>query len=138
MFQFVDLEVLVRKSFYLYFVVFTLLILIFIIGHTALGASRWLRIGELSLQPSEFAKISTILLISYLLSGNREWGIKIKNFSIKIKNRFLQSFIVTSPLLFMVLIQPDLGTTISIFLVFIGLLYISNLEKKYFLIALIN
>jgi len=137
LFQFVDLEVLVRKSFYLYFVVFTLLILIFIIGHTALGASRWLRIGELSLQPSEFAKISTILLISYLLSGNREWGIKIKNFSIKIKNRFLQSFIVTSPLLFMVLIQPDLGTTISIFLVFIGLLYISNLEKKYFLIALI-
>jgi len=137
LFQFVDLEVLVRKSFYLYLIVFTLLILIFIIGHTALGASRWLRIGELSLQPSEFAKISTILLISYLLSGNREWGIKIKNFSIKIKNRFLQSFIVTSPLLFMVLIQPDLGTTISIFLVFIGLLYISNLEKKYFLIALI-
>jgi rod shape determining protein RodA len=136
-FQFVDLEVLVKKSFYLYLVVFILLLLIFVIGHTALGASRWLRIGELSLQPSEFAKISTILLISYILSGYREWTLRLKKITLKIKNRFIQSFILTLPLLVMVLIQPDLGTTISIFLVFVGLLFISSFEKKYFLIALI-
>jgi len=40
-------------------------------------------------------------------------------------------------LLVLVLIQPDLGTTISIFLIYIGLLLISNFEKKYFLYILI-
>lgn len=131
--QFIDLNFLLKKSFYLYFTVFGLLLLIFVIGHTALGASRWLRVGELSLQPSEFAKISVILLISFILSSNLVWKYRF----IKLKNRFLQSFLLTSPLLIMVLIQPDLGTTISIFLIFIGLLFISSFPKKYFLFALI-
>jgi len=138
--QFVDIDVLVKKSLYLYLFVFTLLILIFIIGHTALGASRWIKIGEYSLQPSEFAKISIILVISKILSGEN-----FKLFSNQkrqkiislLENRFIQSFLITIPLLLMVLIQPDLGTTISIFLVFIGMLFISNFPKKYFLYALI-
>jgi rod shape determining protein RodA len=127
--QFVDLRFLVDKSFYLYSLVFILLILIFIIGHTVLGASRWLRIGELSLQPSEFAKISIILLTTKILSEEKTWKFK----SLRISNRYIQALLLALPLLFMVLVQPDLGTTISMFLVFSGLLYISNFDKKYFL-----
>ena len=131
--QFVDLEFLLKKSIYLYIFDLVLLILIFIIGHSALGASRWLKIGELSLQPSEFAKITVILLISYILSRNESWNYKF----IKIKNRFVQSFLVTFPLLFLVIIQPDLGTTISIFLIFTGLLFISSFDKRFFVAILI-
>lgn len=131
--SFIDLEFLVKNSKYLYIFVFVLLILIFLVGYTTLGASRWLRFGEFSIQPSEFAKISIILLVSHILSTNHTWNFK----PIKVSNRFLQASIVTIPLLFMVLIQPDLGTTISIFLLFVGLFYISNFDKKYFLFALI-
>jgi rod shape determining protein RodA len=130
---FIDIDFLVKYSIYIYFSVFILLILIFGIGHTALGASRWLRFGDLSLQPSEFAKFSIILLISGVLSYPRTW--RFKRF--EIKNRFLQSFLLTAPLLAMVLVQPDLGTTISIFLIYIGLLFISSFHKKYFLFILI-
>ena len=139
-FQYIDLKFLINKSFYLYFGVFILLLLIFAVGHTTLGASRWLKVGELSLQPSEFAKISVILILTKVLSNNKIWELKMPSFigrSFFIKNRFIQALIVTTPLLFMVLIQPDLGTTISIFLLFVGLIYISNFEKKYFLLALI-
>lgn len=130
---FIDLDFFIKYSKYVYIGVFVLLVLIFIIGHTALGSSRWLRLGEYSIQPSEFAKVSVVLLISQILSNNFVWDLKY----LKIKNRFLQAAILTIPLLFMVLIQPDLGTTISIFLLFVGLFYISNFQKKYFLFFII-
>jgi rod shape determining protein RodA len=139
--QFIDAEVLVKNSIYLYLAVMLLLILIFLVGYTTLGASRWLRVGELSLQPSELAKISVILLITQILSNNFKIDkfliSKLPKISNLFSNRFVLSFIFFTPIASLVLIQPDLGTTISIFFIFIALIFISSLEKKYFLFAFI-
>jgi rod shape determining protein RodA len=105
------------------------LVLIFIIGHTALGASRWLKIGSLSIQPSEFAKISLILLLTNIWSGLKVWNLKI----LEIRNRFLQGFLLFVPLISLVLIQPDLGTSIIIFLIFLIMLTFSSFNKNYIL-----
>jgi len=129
--QYIDVPFFVKYSIYFYIFVSFLLILIFIIGHTALGASRWLKIGELSLQPSEMAKIAVIFLNTKLLID--ETGLKIYRFVLE--NKFLKTLIFTLPLIFMVLIQPDLGTTISIGLIYLGIILISDFNKIWFLLA---
>ena len=129
--QYIDTPFFIKYSIYFYFFVSFLLLLIFIIGHTALGASRWLKIGELSLQPSEMAKIAVIFLNTKLLID--ETGLKIYKFVLE--NKFLKTIIFTLPLIFMVLIQPDLGTTISIGLIYLGIILISDFNKIWFLLA---
>lgn len=125
--QFIDIEFYIKYSYYIYFFVLALLILIFIIGHTALGASRWLKVGSLSIQPSELAKISLLLVITNIWSNVKEWKLKF----IRINNKFVQGFVIFVPMVFLVLIQPDLGTSIMISLIFFTLLFISNFDKKY-------
>jgi rod shape determining protein RodA len=127
--QVIDSDFFINYSKYIYSFVILLLVLIFIIGHTALGASRWLKIGSLSIQPSEFAKISLILLLTNIWSGLKVWNLKI----VEIRNRFLQGFLLFVPLISLVLIQPDLGTSIIIFLIFLIMLTFSSFNKNYIL-----
>ena len=131
--QYFDVDFFVKYSSYFYTLVLSLLVLIFIVGHTALGASRWLKVGALSIQPSELAKIAVIFFNTKILLG--QFFLKLKNF--QIKNKFFLSFSLTSFLLLLVIVQPDLGTTIAITLIFIGLIVISNFNKMWFLIAFI-
>ncbi len=129
----IDTNFFVNKSFLFYFLIVFLLLLVYTIGHTALGASRWLRVGELSVQPSEFAKVSLILLLSKIWVDRSEWNLKF----LVLKNKFIKSLIVFIPLITFVLIQPDLGTSIIIFLVFMNLLLVSPFPKRYIVYFLI-
>jgi rod shape determining protein RodA len=52
-----------------YAVSMVLLVLVLAVGHTALGAQRWLSFGPLELQPSELMKISLILALARYLHG---------------------------------------------------------------------
>lgn len=131
--QLFDVEFFVKYSFYFFVVVSILLILIFIIGHTALGASRWLKIGALSIQPSEMAKIVLIFINTKIFL--KELKIKFKKF--QITNIYLQSFLISAPLIFLVIIQPDLGTTISMTLIFVSILTLTNFNKMWFLMLFI-
>jgi rod shape determining protein RodA len=125
----VDVNFFIKNSFYFYILILFLLLLVYVIGHTALGASRWLKIGELSVQPSEFAKVSLILFLTKIWIDEKVWNFKF----FILKNKFIKSLIVFLPLISFVLIQPDLGTSIIIFLVFFNLLLISPFNKKYIL-----
>lgn len=131
--QFIDVDFFVKYSFYFYGFICVLLILIYIIGHTALGASRWLKIGELSIQPSEMAKIAVIFVNTQILLSSGVLKLRNKVFS----NKYLKSALFSIPLIFLVLLQPDLGTTIAISLIYFGILIISNFNKMWFLIAFI-
>jgi cell division protein FtsW len=74
------------------------------IGVTELGSSRWLRLGPLSIQPSELAKLSLALYLADRLArqGERTWNI----------TTFKHTILPTLGVLGLVLFQPDLGTTI--------------------------
>lgn len=131
--QYIDIDFYIKYSIYFYFFVLFLLILIFIIGHTALGASRWLKVGDLSLQPSEFAKLASIFISSYIYTKITTWRFK----SISITNPYLKSSLFNLPLIAMVLLQPDLGTSIVIVSIFMGLLLLSNFDIKYFILIFV-
>jgi len=89
------------------------------IGKTELGASRWLQLGPVSFQPSEFLKLATIIYLAALLS------------SLKQRNLFM-TFLVFVGLIFVALIvQSNLSTLIIISAVSFIVFFCANTPLKY-------
>jgi cell division protein FtsW len=95
------------------------------LGHNAQGACRWLRIGPLLFQPSELAKITLTLFVASFLAN-----LKHRTPSWK---RWLVPVPLTLVLLFFILRQQDLGSTILLSCVVLGLFFIAGLRLTYLL-----
>ncbi len=80
------------------------LLAVLIVGKEVNGAKSWIIIGPLSLQPSEFAKLATILALSKFLS---EYNVKF----MRAKNIVISILIISFPILF-IMLQPDFGSTL--------------------------
>lgn len=102
-------------------------------GVKKFGAQRWLEIPfiGMSLQPSEFVKLSLILMLAYNINNNPppKEGYNLKNF---LKHLF---FILIPVIL--VKIQPDLGTSVLIFIVGYGVLFLVGIYKKIIIASLV-
>jgi len=55
---------LLDYAYLIYFAAVIVLIVVDIIGHTGMGAQRWLRVGGLNLQPSEFTKLAVVIALA--------------------------------------------------------------------------
>ena len=110
-----------------FIVLLTLLISIYFFEFEVKGSKRWLRIFNFSFQPSEVIKPFFIILTS--------WGISK---SIKGEKYFLSiTFISFFSLIFLVLLQPDLGMTILISATFFCQLFIAGLPMMLVICGLI-
>ncbi len=114
--------------YFLYGLVILLLIGLFIWGTTTGGANSWFVFGNYKLQPSEFAKFTTILALAKFLNTH---NIKINTFSTKIK-----AFIIILIPMTLIILQNDLGTAL-VFLSLILLLYREGLSGNILLLGLI-
>ena len=74
-------------------------------GFSAGGSARWLRLGQLSFQPSEFARFALIVFLAYSLEKKGEL---LKNFSIGL----VPHIIVFSGFAFCLIRQPDFGSVV--------------------------
>jgi len=74
-------------------------------GHSAGGSTRWLRLGPISFQPSEFARLALIVYLARSLYKKQE---NIRRFSIG----FLPHLIILLPFCALIMIQPDFGSAI--------------------------
>lgn len=107
-----------------YGITILLLILVLIVGRNVGGNQAWIPIGSFRLQPSEFAKFATCLLLArYLSSGT----IKVQDF----KTQITAAFIIILPTA-LILLQPDAGSALT-FSSLILLLYREGLSG-YFLV----
>ena len=88
------------------------------------NAHRWIRLGLLSFQPSEVAKLSLILAVAYLLDQKRE---RIDDF---FAGLFLP-LVVTVSLAFLVLIEPDFGTAGCLLFVGFCLFFVAGSPFRY-------
>ena len=95
-----------------YLVSVLLLLAVLVIGKNVSGSKSWIIIGSAGFQPSEFAKIGTILAVAAYLSRNNT---DIDSF----KDIFLTLAIGVTPIL-LVLLEPDMGTSI----VFMGMILV--------------
>ena len=107
---------------------FSLLFLMIVpfFGTEISGATRWIQIGGISLQPSEFIKFTLILaLAKYFHSSTDERMIFIKKFILPLIIILIPVVIVAS--------QPDLGTAVVIFIGGISIFWIIGLNYRYFI-----
>jgi len=141
--QFFGTSFLIKYSHFFYIFVLLLLLSLFFVGSTSLGATRWLKFGGISIQPSEIAKMVLIFMSSSILISDKSWPQYFQKFRIKKflkflpEYRFVKLFFLSFPLIILVLVQPDLGTTLSLVAIFLGILMISNFPKKYLLISIL-
>lgn len=101
-----------------------------VIGWSSYGATRWLRLGPLPpIQPSEFIKLPMIIYISAWLTGR---GDKLREFSAG-----LAPFVVLMGLVGgLIMLQPDLGTTVTILLTASALFFIAGASLRHLLILM--
>ena len=111
---------LFRLSILLFFISLFFLLLVPIVGTEVKGAKRWLELFFLPrFQPIEFVKPFTIILLATILSSER---------NIHIYYKYFVSFIVIVPIFFLLMIQPDIGQTLLIFLSWLTLVFISGIS----------
>lgn len=107
-----------------------MLISVFIFGSTRLGAQRWIDLGFIVIQPSEFSKILIILTFSEYLVRNYSTN---KNDGFK---KMIKSSIHIIPIFLLVAKQPDLGTSLSLVFIYFIILFISGLNWRIISISL--
>jgi rod shape determining protein RodA len=111
----------------LFIITFAALALLFLFGGALFGSSRWFTVGPILVQPSEFAKITVILIMANFFAQNID---KIKKLRIVI-----QSLLVISSIVIWIFLQPDLSTSIVILIIWFALLWASGLDVKMLLIT---
>ncbi|HET9782802.1 MAG TPA: rod shape-determining protein RodA [Candidatus Dormibacteraeota bacterium] len=100
----------------LYVVMLVLLLAVHLIGHSALGARRWLSVAGFPLEPSELSKLLLVVVLAAYLS--REERITWRAFA--------GALALVAPPAALVLVQPDLGTTIVLLGIAVAMLFIAG------------
>lgn len=117
-----------RLAYPLYILGFVLLVIVELKGQIGMGAQRWINLGIIQVQPSEAMKIVVVLaLAKYLHTATPE---EMRSF------RFLMpaALLVLAPVA-LVLLQPDLGTSLMIVMAGITMFFLSGAPILYFLIG---
>lgn len=111
-----------------------------VIGHEELGSRIWLKIGSLSFQPGEIAKIFIVLFLAAYLAQNREM---LSIFTARIGRFRLPDLRTLAPLLIMwaisfiiVVFEKDLGSALVCFTLFLIMLYVASGKKLYPVVGL--
>lgn len=117
----------VTKSFWKYLLGFSIILLLFVqfLGVTKLGSSRWLNIGFVTFQPSEIAKVSLVISLAAYISSTVDFANSLK--------KTLKVLFIVLPLVILVFMQPDLGTTIILVSTTLFILFFAGVKKTYFL-----
>ena len=102
---------------YLYIGVLALLLIVFIVGIETRGSLRWIQVVGINLQPSELAKPVLILFLAKFWSSSRANWLNI-----------FKSFLFIVPLLGLVFKQPDLGTALSLLMIWLVMLVGANIS----------
>jgi len=118
-------------TYFLYGAAFFFLLLVFILGTTRLGAQRWLRIGWFNFQPSELSKIVMVIFLARYFSRKAVDDIELLSGKFGMLRGLLLPFFFTALPVALIIEQPDLGSGIIIFILFITLLYLTNVRLKY-------
>lgn len=119
--MFLPFRLLQLVSYPSYFLSILMLVSVLLLGKTVSGSTSWFSFGAMRFQPSEFAKITTILaLATYLSRGD----VNLQRF----KDLMVASGIVLLPVA-LIMMQPDLGTAIIYIGMFFPLLYWSGATK---------
>jgi cell division protein FtsW len=108
--------------------IFCVLLLVMVlvpgIGTKVGGAVRWLRIGGISIQPAEFAKLGLVIFMAHSLARKKD---RVKTF----RFGFLPYMVLLAFLLALLLAQPDLGSAMTLGVVAVMMLLVAGTRLVY-------
>lgn len=110
----------------IFLVCFILIILVLIVGSERNGSKSWFGVGSFGIQPSEFMKLSMIIFTSKYLCINSK---DIKN----MKNGIFPILLLTLIIFGLIMLQPDFGTGVILFMGVVGLLFVGGADFKFFI-----
>jgi len=121
----IDYKTLRRLAFPIYLGSILLLLLVLFVGTGAedWGANRWIRIGGHGFQPADFVKLGLIIFLAKVAEDHRDY---LDSPGVLIKIGLLMALPMG-----LIMLQPDLGTTVIIVAFTIGILYIAGLQYRY-------
>ena len=120
----VDYRVVADYALFIYGGVLAALVVVLLVGEISSGGSqRWLRIGSLNLQPSEFAKLGLAVLLANYFSETRRGSVEIPD--------ILMVGIFTAVPFVLIAKQPDLGTSVGLLTVALGVTYLAGLRMRW-------
>lgn len=119
----VDLRVWFLSAYPVYVIGFLLLVAVELVGHNALGATRWLKLGPMQIQPSEIMKIGVVLALARFYHG-----VSAKDAKLSWK-LLIPAVLIGAPVL-LVAHQPDLGTAVLITLTGAGVMFMAGLSWR--------
>lgn len=118
----IDYNFLLTYSFYFYVICILSLGGVLFFGRIIAGAKSWFRLPYFQIQPSEITKIAVILLLAYMFA-------RFKKNYLTFGEGILSSAIVALPI-FLVALQPDLGTALSYIPIFLASLILAGLNRR--------
>ena len=124
----VNIKIIYKFSYISMICVIILLLAVIPFGKRVLGASRWLDFGVFMVQPSEYAKVAVILVLAKFFSNINVK--RIKNFSTTVV-----AFIIILPIFTLVVLQPDLATSIIIVSLTAIMLFVAGVPLWEFILA---
>ncbi len=126
-----DYKVWLKNAHLVYWACIILLLLLWTpLGDKRYGALRWIDLGPFLIQPSEPAKIGTLLMVCSLLARSEIQDIK-SSLGVLLRVGFV--FVLPIVLIFL---QPDLGSSLIFPPMVFALLFVSKLTKRFFLVSL--
>ena len=96
------------------------------LGHSGGGATRWLSVGPVHVQPAEMAKLAIVTWLAYSLAKKAD---KVKTFTVG----FLPHLIVSGIFMFLCMKQPDFGSAVVLLLLTFTMLFVAGAKVGYIL-----
>ncbi len=127
--MFTDYLMVRRWAYYFYLVTMVLLVITLVIGRKVNGARSWLGAFGFGIQPSEFAKLSTMMVLADYFDKHRNTILEFRT--------FLFGILLTGLPFILILAQPDMGTALVYIPVFFVVAFVAGIKRRYLLFLLL-
>lgn len=126
-----DIKLLLRYAYIFYFITLILLVVVEVAGHTGMGATRWINLGFIKLQPSEFMKIAMVLVLArYFHTSSLQ--------SIESVRGIIPPLLMAIFPAFLIVLQPDLGTALMLIFTTAAMFFVVGVQIWKFVVVFIG
>lgn len=123
----IDYRSLAQRSLIFYGALIVLLLYVAFFGVVRNGSRRWIPLGGLDFQPSEFARVAVSMVLAAYFAGAQRLSKSMRDIAIG-------GLFLAVPLL-LIMRQPDLGTAATLIPVFLGMAFIGGMRMKWLMVA---
>jgi rod shape determining protein RodA len=117
----IDYHVLERLAWHIYLFTIILLVLVLILGMISKGAQRWLNLGFITIQPSELAKLSIVIILSQFFSTHGEYA------DYRLRDLWQPFLLILAPCI-LIKIQPDLGSAVILAIIALSIILLMKVR----------